>query len=1275
MKLHRIGVTNLNSLYGEQAVDLDTDLNGASLFLIQGPTGSGKSTLMDAISLALFGTTPRLGDLRSEQAVAEQVMSRGEGKAQAVVEFTKREAGARVRYRAIWMARRARDRSDGKMQATERSLERCAPDGTWVFEVSDKRNKVVQPEFDRVLEGFTPHDFQRSMLLAQGNFDAMLHADPEERAAILERLTDTAIYQRLGERAARMRGAWQGRLSDLHSRLQAISPVGPEALAEAAAAVVAGVEGAKRRDAQIARLKGGRDWLVRAGVLAEDVVAAEVTQAGATAAQEEASAQLWALAEHERCVEAFECLDERAKGAARVAAARLALKEVVEGLPELVKSAARVREQEDGAKAAASKAEAALGAVRGPAAQATEVARRVVAAQREKHSADQLLAKALLKFGEAEERARAAAERVEQTKGGVAAASEQFAALSADAPLVEVLPDLEQRAAGIVEARTALAAARTEDGKRAAEIASKTEALKVRRQAHEADRTQRLVPLQAAVDAAGEAVVKRAGEREPTDVVISLRELHEALLRRGSALEAAQVAVQARDKAGHRRAERADGKQQADDAVVQVAERVGVCERALERAVEGLTARQAMLLPLERIAALGEQREELVEGDSCPLCGAVAHPFVDDPVQRAQADAIEHAVAEARTARDEALRGQEEATAEKSAAALALAEAQTEAKGADKRLAEAGGDLAAATVGAAVALKLAGLTPEATAEQVAGALEGVCEEDASAKTQLTALEEAIRAERDAHQALDRAKQERVDAKAGLDREQAQLEQAELDRVVRQGALDGQAAELERRRIAFAAELAPFGIQADPAEAGVAAARSRCRSWELAKVSVDEARVTADKALAAHTAAVDAREGAREAEAQRREGAVARAGVLGEAQQEAGQASDRLRQVWDAAVALDDGSTVQRPPAGGAPEELVRSQEARVEALQGAVDDARAAREDADTAVTTAEARQNTLSERVASLETEQLAHDARLQHQLGHLELPDEPALLERRLAAEALEQSRTLRQALRDTQAAAKAALEVAVRQQARHLDQRPEGLSDEATPESIEPDLAELAAEREAQQEALDQARATLQIAERDRDARAGVEGELGAATAEAEVWLHLHDLIGKGDGKRFKLFAQALNLNQLLVQANRHLMHLNERYRLRSELDPETALPTLEFVVEDQWRPGTTRSLKTLSGGESFLVSLALALGLSDLGTSSMPVETLLLDEGFGTLDPQTLDTALAALQQLQASGRQVGIISHVVGLQERIEARVLVEPVGEGRSRVRAQLGAG
>jgi ATPase involved in DNA repair len=261
VKLHVIEATNLNSLYGEQRVDLDADLQGASLFLIQGPTGAGKSTLMDAISLALFGTTPRLSGLASERAVAEQIMSRGTGESQARVEFSKWESGARVRYRATWAVHRSRGKADGNVQATRRSLERRQPDGTWELLVSDKRAKVTDPVFDDALEGFTQHDFQRSMLLAQGRFDAMLHAKPEERAAILERLTDTAEYQAIGERAARMRGAWTGRLEALRARVQAISPTTPEALAEAEQAAECGAQAVAGLDSQVEAVRTWQRWL------------------------------------------------------------------------------------------------------------------------------------------------------------------------------------------------------------------------------------------------------------------------------------------------------------------------------------------------------------------------------------------------------------------------------------------------------------------------------------------------------------------------------------------------------------------------------------------------------------------------------------------------------------------------------------------------------------------------------------------------------------------------------------------------------------------------------------------------------------------------------------------------------------------------------------------------------------------------------------------------------------------------------------------------------
>ena len=169
--------------------------------------------------------------------------------------------------------------------------------------------------------------------------------------------------------------------------------------------------------------------------------------------------------------------------------------------------------------------------------------------------------------------------------------------------------------------------------------------------------------------------------------------------------------------------------------------------------------------------------------------------------------------------------------------------------------------------------------------------------------------------------------------------------------------------------------------------------------------------------------------------------------------------------------------------------------------------------------------------------------------------------------------------------------------------------------------------------------------------------------AAERAAEVDRVLGEVIGSHDGKLFRSFAQSLTLDQLLFVANSHLEELAPRYQL--ERVPKH---DLELQVIDRDFGGEVRSVQSLSGGESFLVSLALALGLSSMSAHDVRVRTLLIDEGFGTLDPATLDSALAVLDELQATGRQVGIISHVPALLDRVRAHVRVTPRGGGRSDV-------
>ncbi len=169
------------------------------------------------------------------------------------------------------------------------------------------------------------------------------------------------------------------------------------------------------------------------------------------------------------------------------------------------------------------------------------------------------------------------------------------------------------------------------------------------------------------------------------------------------------------------------------------------------------------------------------------------------------------------------------------------------------------------------------------------------------------------------------------------------------------------------------------------------------------------------------------------------------------------------------------------------------------------------------------------------------------------------------------------------------------------------------------------------------------------------------LATAEAKADIDRILGEVIGSHDGKKFRSFAQSLTLDGLLAVANGHLDELAPRYQLERVPNHD-----LELQVIDRDLGEEVRSVQSLSGGESFLVSLALALGLSSMSAHDVRVRTLLIDEGFGTLDPATLDSALGVLDALQARGRQVGVISHVPQLMERVGAHIRVEQRGGGRS---------
>lgn len=174
---------------------------------------------------------------------------------------------------------------------------------------------------------------------------------------------------------------------------------------------------------------------------------------------------------------------------------------------------------------------------------------------------------------------------------------------------------------------------------------------------------------------------------------------------------------------------------------------------------------------------------------------------------------------------------------------------------------------------------------------------------------------------------------------------------------------------------------------------------------------------------------------------------------------------------------------------------------------------------------------------------------------------------------------------------------------------------------------------------------------------------EKELNEKSELYENWAKLNDLLGSANGNKFKTIAQGYTLNVLLSYANKHLEGLTQRYSLEKIPD------TLALQVVDNDMLGEVRSVHSLSGGESFLISLALALGLSSLSSNRMKIESLFIDEGFGALDIDTLSIAMDALDNLQTQGRKIGVISHVEEMKERITTQIQVIKSANGRSSVR------
>ncbi|MCJ1885587.1 AAA family ATPase [Pseudomonas sp. LA21] len=367
----------------------------------------------------------------------------------------------------------------------------------------------------------------------------------------------------------------------------------------------------------------------------------------------------------------------------------------------------------------------------------------------------------------------------------------------------------------------------------------------------------------------------------------------------------------------------------------------------------------------------------------------------------------------------------------------------------------------------------------------------------------------------------------------------------------------------------------------------------------------------------------------------------------DASQAAGAARDSAEQ-WQ--QRWQDAAFEARPALSKVddPQQALAESEARLSASQRQAD--------------ALQGREQSLLERLEQDQARLTQSEAAWQHALEQSPFADESVYLAALLDDAQRAELTTLKQTL-ETAITEAVALRAAALQDVERLQAEPHG---DLPLDELDRQLLAINAELRELGQRQGEIRAQLQGDDARRASQQSLFEEIRRQEEEHDIWQRLNSLIGSADGARYRRFAQGLTLDHLVHLANRQLQRLHGRYQLARRSDGE-----LELEVVDTWQGDTARDCKTLSGGESFLVSLALALALSDLVSHKTSIDSLFLDEGFGTLDGETLEVALDALDSLNATGKTIGVISHVEALKERIPVQLKVHKgVGMGYSQLDA-----
>lgn len=1241
MKIISLAGENLASLAAPFHIDFAQGvLADAGLFAISGNTGAGKSTLLDAICLALFDAMPRFSNSRRGAAIGHahsdenervksndvrHILTRGAANGFAQVVF---QLDSGDKYQAKWSVKRARNSANGRLQAQEMELVECKTEQV----LATKKTEVLT--LIETLIGLNYEQFRRSVLLAQGDFAAFLKAPAKERSELLERITGTELYSQISKQAFTRAKEQEQKVLLLESKLGEVKLLTGEEQEELVSQLAAINEKIAHAEHEKTSLSWLNEKLVSKTQLTQDLNDKRAQQENAQAAivQQKSINQI---------------LDkiEKAQDARVVYAQQSKQLQAENEQQTLIETLSCKHQQSVELHAQTNEQAQRLGQLQQQAVQQFE----------EKLPQIEL---AITKLAAVESQ-RAQKDSLNQQLSGLAQHSDdnaqkltqfnsQLASITLEHDKLQKYLGEHQQIAPLVNQVGIIEQHIQEFGLGNSHIQALEEKLNnnhsttkfLNEQLHGLN--QQLVNEQHQLQSAQRDHEQLSTLSATSDIdtleqqLSSHQEQHNALINEQQLIV---QGLQYQAMIGHK-------KQQQDDVNSELEQLRQSYRQTKNQLEQHMPLRDEALKALntaKQVMSLSEHRHHLVDGQPCALCGSTQHPY-----------GTEHSVGNEVIAQlsqrfeqldEQAQQFQQQLTQfdavgkQKSQQQQALVHESNELTQLIKQL----------------AIEEVSIERQGKVEQQLAQTQNGIEQFKAQVKQVQQLQN------DLHQALQNL--EKAKHQSETTRQEVSNVQQQLTALTNDFSLDQQS-------------IAQYQQQQDDRIAVLESLYNAVNWRHILNVDIELAAFKRELAMS-----IDGYVTAQDNQ-------LSLANQLTHIKQqiivfeEQGAQLAQQQQPLHAQVQqlneqiTQELSNLQQLTGGDDPRALREKLEASAKELSVAHQNASTTLSQQHSDCLVIESQLTQANEHLQSLRANsqqlntqwqewQLAMNMSEQDLIELLSYEQEWIIEQRQHQAQLLQTSHQA--------AAVVQQLTEQITQLESVLNERSQELQTLFPPLSPEPKLSSeeqrtmLAASIDANLSQLNQnqfdVRAQLEQHNQGMVRFGQLNGEIEAQKTQNQIWQNMKELIGSADGAKFRTFAQSLTLEQMLLGANHHLTDLAPRYCLQRVPGAELELQMIDKDMGDE-----VRSIDSLSGGETFLVSLALALGLGSLTSLQTTIRSLFIDEGFGTLDPDTLEVALSCLDSLQASGRQIGIISHVQGLVERVGTRVQITSKGDGFSTI-------